>query len=206
MAHARSTFSPPGAQVRSTRTGLPLKTVSRSAAALAEPPRPQPAATAVTPATPLQAANILPATVQPATASPAPALPATVLPATPPAPSSPATPAATPPAAPASAPASVAAASHLTVPGMDLSEYSPMDPPLSLAPLQQEMARQGLDVSLFQFSQLSSYEVFPGRPDLSFYNHQLLIQGPHGAKLFDLGLALKTPWVTAVELKSYGLA
>jgi hypothetical protein len=41
---------------------------------------------------------------------------------------------------------------------------------------------------------------------LDYTTHQLVIRGPHGAGMFDRDLALRTPWVTAVELRTYGIA
>ncbi len=92
------------------------------------------------------------------------------------------------------------------VPGMDLSHYTLLRPPVSLEPLLDEMRRQGLDPSKFQFTELESYDAFPTRPDWSVTMHQLLIQGPNGAKLYDLDWSLRTPWVTAVDMKTSHIA
>jgi hypothetical protein len=92
------------------------------------------------------------------------------------------------------------------VPGMDLSHYALLIPPVSLQPLLDEMRRQGLDPNRFQFTELQSYDAFPTRPDWSVTMHQLLIQGPNGAKLYDLDWSLRTPWVTTVDVKSSHIA
>lgn len=90
--------------------------------------------------------------------------------------------------------------------GVDLAGYEPIDKPLALDPLKQAMQNAGLPLDKFSFDEVQSLEIFPTRPDLSFINRQLLITGPGGAKLFDLNLALRTPWVTAVELQTDGIA
>jgi hypothetical protein len=230
LAQTQASFSPPGSQVLtrvgSAATGQAAPELSRSAAVLVAEPDfveagftvASPEAAAPTPTAAASAAPVPKTTgcpVEPSAEAPSSAAAPDSDPTSAPATSGNAGPSAGSSPAPASAPSSTpaavtsasgAAASIPADPGTDLSEYSPLNPPVSLAPLPQEMARQGLDISQFQFTELSSYEAFPGRPDLSFYNRQLLIQGPNGSKLFDLGLALQSPWVTAVELKSYGIA
>ena len=72
--------------------------------------------------------------------------------------------------------------------------------------MQQALQQAGLDPSRFTFEQLEASGDFPGHPNLSYVTRQLVIRGPNGAGLFDRDLALRTPWVTAVELRSYGIA
>jgi len=93
-----------------------------------------------------------------------------------------------------------------SIPGTDMSVYSRIAKPLSLDPLMQALEQAGLVPDHFRFDQLESFEAVPGHPELSYINRQLLIRGPHGAKLFDLAWALRTPWVTAAELKIYKVA
>lgn len=103
-------------------------------------------------------------------------------------------------------PASWAALPPAAVHGADLGDYKRMAAPVSLQPLIDALTQAGLSLNQFQFDQLESFEVFPTRPDLSYTNRQILIQGPRGAGLFDWTWALRTPWVTAVEIKSLGIA
>jgi hypothetical protein len=103
-------------------------------------------------------------------------------------------------------PASSATLPSAAVHGADLGDYKRMAAPVSLQPLTDALTQAGLSPNQFQFDQLESFEVFPTRPDLSYTNRQILIQGPHGAGLFDWTWALRTPWVTAVEIKSLGIA
>ncbi len=99
----------------------------------------------------------------------------------------------------------VSATSVPSVPGLDLSEYSVASTVHSLAPLLDAIKKAGINPAELQFDQLEAYEAFPGRADLSFTDRQILIRSAKGAQLFDLNLALRTPWVTAAELRSYGL-
>ena len=111
------------------------------------------------------------------------------------------------PAATAITPSNIGAGAAVpSVPGMDLSMYTVVNPPVSLQPLRDALQRAGLSPDQFQFTELQSFETFPTRPDLSYTNRQILIQGPHGAGLFDLYWALRSPGVTAIELRSYGIA
>jgi hypothetical protein len=103
----------------------------------------------------------------------------------------------TTPAAPSGAPPQV--------PGLDLREYTPIQATVALNPLLAAIKNAGIDPNSLQFDQLQAYEAFPGRADLSYTTQQILIRGPKGAQLFDLNLALKTPWVTAAELRYYGV-
>ncbi len=88
---------------------------------------------------------------------------------------------------------------------VDTSWFRP-SAPVSLQALSDALRFAGLDPGQFRVDQLEADANFPGRPDLSYTTRQLLIRGPHGEGLFDRDLALRTPWVTAVELRSYGIA
>lgn len=103
-------------------------------------------------------------------------------------------------------PANSPAPGSLSAPGIDLSGYKPMASPVSLQPLTDALTQAGLSPDKFQFDQIESFEAFPTRPDLSYTNRQILIRGPRGAGLFDWTWALRTPWVTAIELKTLGIA
>ncbi len=76
----------------------------------------------------------------------------------------------------------------------------------SLEPLLEAMRRAGLDPGKFQFEQVEAFQEFPEHPELSFTHRQIVIRGPSGMGMFDRDLALRTPWVTVVELKTYGIA
>ena len=101
------------------------------------------------------------------------------------------------PTTPSTAPASS------SVLGLDW--YTPIASPISLDPLLRAMEQAGLSTGQFEFQQLEAFQPFPGRSDLSYTTRQVLIRGPRGMGLFDLGLATRTPWVTATELRSYGI-
>ncbi len=89
---------------------------------------------------------------------------------------------------------------------VNLGWYTPIQAPLPLESLYEAMRQIGLSPSDFQFQQLEAYLPFPTRPDLDFVSRQVLIQGRNGRRaLFDLDLALRTPWVAAQELRSNGL-
>ena len=88
---------------------------------------------------------------------------------------------------------------------IDTSWFRP-SAPASLEALHRALEQAGLNPAQFQFEQIEADGTFPGRPDLSYVTHQLLIRGPNGVGLFDRDLALRTPWVTAIELRSYGIA
>jgi len=114
-------------------------------------------------------------------------------------------------AAARTAPALLAASRPLTQPAalpvspLDTSWLRPSQP-VSLDPLLAELRRAGLDPGLFQFDQMEASQGFPPQPALGFLTRQIAIRGPNGAGLFDRDLALRTPWVTAIELRSYGIA
>jgi hypothetical protein len=90
-------------------------------------------------------------------------------------------------------------------PAVDTSWFRP-SAPVSLSALEQALFQAGLNPADFQFEQVEADGEFPGRPDLSYTSRQVVIRGPHGAGMFDRDLVLRSPWVTAVELRSYGIA
>lgn len=96
-------------------------------------------------------------------------------------------------------------AAATTGPTVDTSWFRP-SAPVSLDALQQAIHQAGLNPTAFTFEQVEASGDFPERPDLSYITRQLVIRGPHGAGMFDRDLALRTPWVTAVELQTYGIA
>jgi len=90
-------------------------------------------------------------------------------------------------------------------PTVDTSWFRPSTP-VSLQALEDALRRAGLDPTKFQFEQVEADGEFPGRPDLSYTTRQIVIRGPNGAGMFDRDLVLRSPWVTAVELRTYGIA
>ena len=99
-----------------------------------------------------------------------------------------------------------ATASNLEPSGPNLDGYVPISEAVSLKPLFDTMERAGLALKGFSFDELEATTTFPDRPELDFTTHQLLIRGPHGSGLFDIGLALRSPFVTVTELRSYDIA
>jgi hypothetical protein len=90
-------------------------------------------------------------------------------------------------------------------PTVDTTWFRP-SAPVSLEALERALERAGLNPGRFTFEQVEADGTFPGRPDFSYVTRQLVIRGPNGAGMFDRDLALRTPWVTAVELQTYGIA
>jgi hypothetical protein len=90
-------------------------------------------------------------------------------------------------------------------PTVDTSWFRP-SAPVSLEALERALERAGLNLARFTFEQIEAEGDFPGRPDLSYTTRQIVIRGPNGAGMFDRDLTLRTPWVTAVELQTYGIA
>jgi hypothetical protein len=109
------------------------------------------------------------------------------------------------PVAPKTAAIKEAATSPTPPPTVDTSWFRPSTP-VSLAALEQALQHAGLDPTRFSFEQVEADGKFPGHAVLDYTTHQLVIRGPHGAAMFDRDLALRTPWVTAVELRTYGIA
>jgi hypothetical protein len=102
-------------------------------------------------------------------------------------------------------PPRLAAAATAPGPTMDTSWFRP-SAPVSLEALDRALERAGLNPARFTYEQIEADGEFPGRPELSYITRQLVIRGPNGAGMFDRDLALRTPWVTAVELQTYGIA
>jgi hypothetical protein len=64
------------------------------------------------------------------------------------------------------------------------------------------MAETGLDPSRFRVSYWEELVSYPGG---NYVNRNLTVEGPTGQKLdFDAAWTLKTPWVTARELREQG--
>jgi len=108
-------------------------------------------------------------------------------------------------ALPPPAPARDAALAAAPGPTVDTSWFRPSTP-VSLEALESALRRAGLDPARFTLEQVEADGEFPDRPLLSYTTYQLVIRGPHGAGMFDRELALRTPWVTAIELQTYGIA
>jgi hypothetical protein len=84
--------------------------------------------------------------------------------------------------------------------------WSPSPQEVSLDPLLAALRQAGLNPEQFRFEQVEAFQPFPTRPEYDYTTRQVLITGPNGQGLFDRDLALRTPWVTAVELRTYGIA
>jgi hypothetical protein len=66
------------------------------------------------------------------------------------------------------------------------------------------MSETGLDPSQFRVSYWEELVSYPGG---NYVNRNLTVEGPNGQKVdFDAAWTMKTPWVTARELRDYGIA
>lgn len=91
------------------------------------------------------------------------------------------------------------------VSGTNPDWFTPIAEPQSLEPLFEALRRAGIDPDLLQFSQIEALEKFPGKPHSDYTTRQVLIKGQNASAMFDLALALRSPWITVAELQAYGV-